>query len=410
MEYVKPDWTIGRIIAEYPETRAIFISNGFPVLADDDVLNELGPVLKLKTALLSKHLNIEAFIRLLEEKIDEGRRLRDLGGTIPGAASQLNMLTFVPCPLKVPLQGEIRHLLNRLRQETGLELDYSIDISANKQANYEEYSKYFENPEELPDIILTTGYDFFHKQFVDRFVKTGVFARLSRPAVNPRLAEAGIADPGGCFNVIAVNILVMVVDMKRLGKLPVPKTWNDLLDPIYEKQVVIRGHGDVFCDVVQLNYYKDAGDAGINGLARAVRYGLHPAQMVKELGSGRADVPPIHVMPRFFAETISNRRNIAVIWPEDGALAYPISLLVKAAKLDELKAVVDYLTGPEVARICDDAHFPALHPQGGRNLPAGAGFKWPGWDYIRNSDMEVLQEELNRKFLQALGRGGVPCS
>jgi ABC-type Fe3+ transport system substrate-binding protein len=400
------DLSIGQIIDAYPETREVFVNNGFPILTDDAILKQLGPVLKLKTALKSKNLNAEVFVRLLEERMAETGRYRELEATVMNSAGQMNMLTFLPCPLKVPLQSELQVLLECLRREKGLSLNYSIDTSANKLINYEDYIKYFEEPDEVPDLILTTGYDFFYKKFIERFIKTGVFARTSGQVVNSQLAEAGIIDPEGSFTVIAVNVLVMVVDTKRLGNLPMPKTWSDLLNPIYEQQVVMRGHGDIFCDIVQMNYFKEYGRQGIAGLAKAVRYGLHPAQMVKELISSRADVPPIHIMPRFFAETITDRRNIAVIWPEDGALAYPVSLLVKAAKMNELKELVDYLTGAHVAQICTDALFPATHPEVEQNLPPDAKFKWLGWDYVKSCDIEVLVEEVNRQFIQAHGEGG----
>jgi ABC-type Fe3+ transport system substrate-binding protein len=400
------DLSIGQIIDAYPETREVFINNGFPILTDDAILKQLGPVLKLKTALKSKNLNAQVFVRLLEERVAETSRYRELEATVLNSAGQMNMLTFLPCPLKVPLQRELQVLLECLRREKGLSLNYSIDTSANKQMNYEDYIKYFEDPDEVPDVILTTGYDFFYKKFIERFIKTGIFARTSGQVVNSHLAQAGIIDPEGSFTVIAVNVLVMVVDTKRLGNLPLPKTWSDLLNPIYEQQVVMRGHGDIFCDIVQMNYYKEYGGQGIAGLAKAVRYGLHPAQMVKELISSRTDVPPIHIMPRFFAETITDRRNIAVIWPEDGALAYPVSLLVKAAKMNELKELVDYLTGVHVAQICADALFPATHPEVEQNLPPDAKFKWLGWDYVKSCDIEVLVEEVNRQFIQAHGEGG----
>jgi ABC-type Fe3+ transport system substrate-binding protein len=402
----KLTWTIGKIIAEHPETRDIFVRNGFPALADDGVLANLGPVLTLKTALKSKTINEAVFLRLLEAKIVEKRIYQGMEATVIQQEGRLNILTLIPCPLKVPLQEELTRFFDALKEQTGMTLNYSIDISANKHLDGGEYSKYFTVAEELPDVILTTGFDFLYKTFIDRFITTGVFLPAACQQVNSRLAAAKLTEADSPFTVIAVNTLVMVVDKKRLGKLPLPRTWRDLLDPLYEKQVVIRGQGDIFCDVVQLNYYKDYGDEGIKGLAKAVRYGLHPAQMVKELASSRLDVPPIHIMPRFFAETIVNRKQIEIIWPEDGALTYPISLLVKADKREELKPVVDFLIGAEVARIFDEAWFPALHPTAGGKLPADATFKWVGWDYVKQKDMEVLTGELNERFLQAFQPGG----
>lgn len=400
------DLTIGQIIAQYPETRMVFVNNGFPLFADDRVIEELGPILKLKTALRSKGINDRLFVRLLQDKIAETDRCRKLEAGQDQLSGRLNLLTLLPCPLKVPLQSELKFILDQLQQERGIPLNYSIDISANKRINYADYLKYFEDPDELPDILLTTGYDIFHQNFMERFVKAGVFASLPRRAVNPRLAEAGIVDPDGFFTVIAVNTLVMTVDKKRLGKLALPRVWSDLLKPEYENQVVMRGHGNIFCDVLQLNFYKDYGDSGLSGLARAVKYGLHPAEMVKALSGNQEAIPPIHIMPRFFAETLRGRSNIEIIWPEDGAMAYPVSLLIKSGKLAELQQLADYLTGPAFAALCDEAFFPAVYSPGSKNLPAAAKFKWTGWNYIKSCNIEYLIDELNEKFITAQREGG----
>ena len=220
------------------------------------------------------------------------------------------------------------------------------------------------------------------------------------------MADVGFIDPDGQFTVIAVNALVMVVDKKRLGNLPVPQTWRDLLNPLYEKQVVIRGQGDTFCDIVHLNSIRIMAMQELLDLRRRFAMDFTRLRWSRSLAASANDVPPIHVMPRFFAETISDRENIESIWPKDGVLAYPISLLVKDAKIEKLRGIVDFFTGADVARIFDDALFPALHLDAGQHLSPDAKFKWLGWDYVRNCDIEVLTEELNCKFLQARCREG----
>jgi len=397
---IEQDLTISQILEMYPETREVFITNGFPQFADKEIQRDLGTVLKLKTALKSKKLNADVFIKLLEEKIHEVRQYSKLSSSVVTNGKCLNLLALLPCPLKVPLQGELQLVLNHLRCEKGVDLHYNIDTSANKYIRYEEYIPYFEDPDEIPDIILTTGYEFLHDKFVERFVQTGIFLQATGQQVNPRFLSAQLLDPQCHFFVLAVNALVMVIEKKRLGSLPVPRTWGDLLNPVFENQVVMRGHGDTYCDALQLYYYKDYGNDGIKGLARAVRYGLHPSQMVKELSSPNNGLPPIYIMPRFFAETLNGRKDIEVIWPSDGAIVYPVSLLVKASKAVELKELVDYLTGPQAARIFDEAFFPSSHLQGGRSLPVNASFKWVGWDYIRSCGIERLQQELNDRFLE----------
>lgn len=407
MEQIQLTMTIAEIINNYPETREVFINNGFAVFADDEVIKQLGVVLKLKTALKSKNINPESFVLLLKGKIAETGRYRNLQTTVLENGSQhLNMLSLLPCPLKVPMQSELKLFLDYLREEKKMPLNYCIESFFNDHLDYEDYLEIFEEPDEIPDVIMTAGYSFFYKKFMERFVMKGVFADVINRPVNSRLAEAGLIDPDGHFTVIGANILVMVVDKNRLGGSPMPQTWGDLLKPEYENKVVMRGHGDIFCDVVQLNYYKDYGVAGVEQLGRSVKYGLHPAQMVKELTSSRADVPPIHIMPYFFYKTMKQSKHIMIVWPEDGILAYPISVLVKADKMQKLQELVDYLTGPQIARICAEAYFPAVHADVKVNLPEHVKLKWLGWDFIKNNDMKYLVETMNSAFMRAYRAGG----
>ncbi len=407
MEQVQLMMTIGEIIKNYPETREVFINNGFAIFADDTVIQQLGLVLKLKTALKSKNINEESFMKLLQGKIADTGRYKNLHTTVlENDSNHLNMLSLLPCPLKVPMQGELKLFLDYLREEKNMPLNYCIESFFNDHLDYEDYLEHFQEPDEIPDIIMTAGYSFFYKSFMDRFVAKGIFADVINRPVNSRLAEAGIIDPDGHFTVIGANVLVMVVDQNRLGNIPMPKTWGELLKPEYENKVVMRGHGDIFCDVVQLNYYKDYGVAGVEQLARSVKYGLHPSQMIKELTSSRKDVPPIHIMPYFFYKTMKESEHIKVLWPEDGILTYPISVLIKADKMQELQEIAEYLTGPEIARICAEAYFPATHGDVKVNLPDCVKLKWLGWDFIKNNDMKYLVETMNDAFMQVYRGGG----
>jgi ABC-type Fe3+ transport system substrate-binding protein len=407
MEQIQLTMTISEIIKTYPETREVFINNGFAIFADDTVIQQLGLVLKLKTALKSKGINPAPFILLLEERIAEKQRQKNMEATVlENSSEHLNMLSLLPCPLKVPMQSELKLFLDYLRTEKNLPLNYCIESFFNDHLDYEDYLEHFEEPHEIPDIIMTAGYSFFYKNFMERFVDKGVFADVINRPVNSRLAEAGMIDPDGHFTVIGANILVMVVDKNRLGDSPMPQTWGDLLKPEYENKVVMRGHGDIFCDVVQLNYYKDYGEAGVEQLGRSVKYGLHPAQMVKELTSNRKDVPPIHIMPYFFYKTMKESDNIRVVWPEEGILTYPISVLIKADKMQELQELADYLTGPQIARICAEAYFPAVHADVNLNLPEHVKLKWLGWDFIKNNDIKYLVDTMNETFMRVYRGGG----
>jgi ABC-type Fe3+ transport system substrate-binding protein len=137
-------------------------------------------------------------------------------------------------------------------------------------------------------------------------------------------------------------------------------------------------------------------------LARNVLDGRHPAQMVKSAGSGRSAA--LYVMPEFFARKIPDNKAVKLIWPEDGALASPVTLLVKSKRFNELKTVTDYLMGEELAQIFMKAYFPSPHPAVESQFSAGTGLKWIGWNYIHTNDLEQINAQIDTVFLPAVKR------
>ena len=123
--------------------------------------------------------------------------------------------------------------------------------------------------------------------------------------------------------------------------------------------------------------------------------------MVKSVGSGRENTPAISIMPLFFAKNIRSCEHVSIVWPADGALVSPVAMLVKADKRDELRHLIDFLTGAEVAAICVGAAFPTVHPEVDNQLSDSATFKWIGWDYVKNNDLKALISATNAAFLQA---------
>ena len=94
-------------------------------------------------------------------------------------------------------------------------------------------------------------------------------------------------------------------------------------------------------------------------------------------------------------------QGISIVWPKDGALVSPVTMLVKTGKRAELQPLIDFLSGAQAAVICADAGFPALHPGVDNRLPDDAAFKWIGWEYVKKNDIKSMLVEINATFLQA---------
>ena len=397
------DLTVREVIALHPETLPVFAAHGLEVFCDPQVRESFGAALRLRTALKAAGIDGELFSLRLQETVARGSSEHG-GRTSTGLSDHaLTLFALLPCPLKVPLEEAFLGFLAALPEKKRLEISFRLEGNANSQLDYADYADHFETLAELPDIVITPGFNsFFHPHFVERFIKPGRFASVNLGDGDRQLAALGVTDPQGHYTMLAMNLLVLVVDLTRLGGRAVPRTWSDLLRPELAKSIAIRGNRDgSFCETLLLALHKDFGAAGLALLGKNVAWGWHPSQMVKSAGSGREDTPAVSVMPLFFANNIKNRDRVTIVWPEDGALVSPVTMLVKAEKREELSDLIAFLVGPEVAGICAGAAFPALHPGVDNRLPQQAGFKWIGWDYVKNNDLKALIADTNAAFLQA---------
>jgi ABC-type Fe3+ transport system substrate-binding protein len=401
--------TVNEVIELHPETLPVFAANGLEMFTDKGVRTSFGAALRLRTALKAAGINAELFNALLQEAVRTAAHGAAQQSAPERAQHNLNLFALLPCPLKIPLEQAFHGFLAALPDEERAALSFCIEGNANSQLDYADYADHFETTADMPDIIITPGFNsFFHPHFVERFIKTGQFASVNIFDGDRQLCELGITDPDGNYSMLAMNLLVLVVDHTRLGSRPVPENWSDLLKPEYAKSIAIRGNRDgSFCETLLLALFKDFGSAGLASLGRNVAWGWHPSQMVKAAGSGREDTPAISAMPLFFARNIKTRDKVSIVWPGDGALVSPVTMLVKADKREELRPLIDFLIGPEVAGICAGAAFPAVHPEVDNMLPEHASFKWIGWDYVKNHDLKALIADTNAAFQRAF-KGEAP--
>lgn len=309
----------------------------------------------------------------------------------------LDLLALLPCPLKVPVEVEFNNFI----EEKKVALNYLLEGNANSQLNYNDKIEKYEDINEIPEIVISSGVNsFYYKNFVNKFVDEGYFYDASKDLDN-KFSDCGIKDPDENYTIIAANILIMVVDLKALGDLPVPSSWGDLLKPEYYKKVALRGHDESFCETTLLTIFKSYGYEGVKEFGKAVKYGWHPSQMVKMAGSGKEEAPAISIMPYFFAHILESRKDVLIVWPEEGATVSPVTMLVKKSAAEKLKSTIDFLVGPKLGDICSGAFFPSIHSDSKKVIPETAKLNWIGWDFIKERDIGALMEELNSIFMKA---------
>jgi ABC-type Fe3+ transport system substrate-binding protein len=405
---INPEMTIDDLIEAYPETLAVFAAHGFAADTKETLMTQLGPEIQLQTALKVKQINPRLFIELLEERIAANTQTALIATEIP-PEGVLDFLVYIVCPLKHLFRDGLEAVLQDYRQQTGQVFNCFVPMGCGGADPYEDIWK-VKKIEDFPDLVVSVGLDnLFKPGFYRQYISRGYFRAVQPQPVAPVFAECELVDTQGWQTVYGVFPYIMMVDRQKLGELPAPQSWSDLLKPVYRRKIIIGGSLDDLSEVLLLNIYKDFGEDGVKALAANVKDAWHASKMAKTAGTGHPDGAAIYVIPWFFAETCPHQNVVSIIWPTDGALVSPLYLLAKADKLAKLQVVLDYVTGAEFGQKAAETRFPMLNPAVDNRLPENAGFKWLGWDYLRSVDLEYLIERTREIFLAEFRKEAESC-
>ena len=395
---IHADLKIAEIVTAYPETHSVFVSHGLEALVSEDGLRALGPFLTLATALRTRSLDADNFVRLLQEAVHKATPLEAPGLSSIDEQSELSLLALMPCGLKVPFSRDVSMFMETLRSSQDMNISFAVEGNLNQELSYYSYVPKVQSADELPDIILSSDFNtFYGRSFQKRFVDNGQFTGYGQISASASYHKAGIPDPEGQYTVLGVNPLVIVVNKEQLGDRPMPTCWEDLLHPHWKESITLRGSSEFFCHAVLLPTYLHHGAEGLCRLADNVLQGMHPSQMVKQIDKNAPGA--IYVMPEFFAHRVKNQQRLQIVWPEDGALASPVTLQVKASRIEALKPVLDYLTGEDLASTMAGARFPVPHAQVESEMQ-DKPLMWLGWDFLRGQDLIKVNADIDAIFLQ----------
>lgn len=306
--------------------------------------------------------------------------------------NRVNFIGFTYCPLKHTFREEFEEVYKAYAAKTGDKaFTYHVPSGCGGEDPFEELWK-ADKLEELPEIIVSVGFgDFFRKEFVEKFVNKGNFKAVPYGQMSREFTAAGIIDPDGWYTVYSVFPLVMLIDKRKLDGLPIPQKWDDLLSPAYSNNIILgASHGDLHEDLL-LYIHKEHGDEGIKRLAANVKTGWHASQMAKTAGTNSSEGAAIYVIPWMFAKSCPRTEQTEIVWPADGALTTPNYILAKKNALTKYSRFLDFITGVNYGTKSANNYFPVLNAQVNNKLPAGAAFKWLGWDYIKSNSMDELK-------------------
>jgi ABC-type Fe3+ transport system substrate-binding protein len=306
---------------------------------------------------------------------------------------------YSPRTLRDTFEEGLGSVLRRHQEETGTHLTTCFSSSSGVSDTCHQIWE-TSHIDKFPDVVASMGFDcLFGRKFFHRFVEKGYFKSVSIGPVNVPFEGAGFGDPDGWYTVYAVQPFVMLVDKRKLGDIPVPGKWSDLLKPRFEGKVILGGSDDPGEDVPLLYFYKEHGVEGLSRLAANVRALWYANQIAPIVSSSDQGGAAVYILSWPYARSCPETDFLTVIWPEDGALANPLCLLVKNTKMEQLAPIVDYVMGREFGVRCARYSFPSLNPYVDNELPEGAAFKWLGWDYIKSRDTAELRDRVYRLFL-----------
>ncbi|WP_406542455.1 ABC transporter substrate-binding protein [Clostridium ljungdahlii] len=311
-----------------------------------------------------------------------------------------NFLAHIVCPMQQIFRRNFQMKLNEYKRLTGKTFKCHIAVGCGGSDKYDDIWK-VKSIEDFPDIVASVTFgNFFRKDFIEKFVYKGYFKSVIEKNANEDFVRAGLEDPDGNYSVYSVFPLVMLVDKNKLGNLPMPKKWSDLLKPIYKNNIIVSGSQKGIGELLPLYIYKDYAEKGLQMLAANIKEGWHASKMSKVAGTLNNEGAAIYVLSWFFAKVCPRKEYVSVVWPEDGAIAEPIYMLVKKSKINELKEIINFITGSEYGQKCASYYFPSANAAIDNNLPQNASFKWLGWEYIKRNDIYEVKEHVRDKIMQ----------
>lgn len=380
---------IASLIEMYPELKSLFEDHGLGGFVSEESLARIGKFVGLGTLLKSNGIDPQLFIAEASRRLEAlANEERDFD---PSKLDDLHLMSMLPCGLRNPFVKAVEAHVSANRQKFS-GFNFLNEGNLNHELSYYPLVDQIESIDEMPDVMIASDVNhFFHRPFVEKFIESGEFECVLPYEPHPYLREAGFYDPAGNYTMYTANMLVMAVDTTRLGERPMPKVWDDLLDPCFANDIIMRGDNDFFCNAIMLPYYKAHGMEAVRKFARNIKSGKHPSQMVKLAGSGKEEAATVYIMPYFFAKKILNPA-VTVVWPEDGAIASPVFILAKKGVRDKHAPLFKFLFSTGMSEMLARGNFTPVNPDVATDLPNAVS--WLGWDFLSNNPIGSIKDEI----------------
>ncbi len=374
---------ISEILKEYPIVYEVFLMNGFKSKSMEDLIEQIGSDVMLQTVLKVRNINTELFLNQINERIEtEEEEYIIYNPELPK-----NIAAQTTYPTERSFIDRITDILKNHENETGEKVNCYMVDSRGPKVEYQGFSDH--SIHELPDIIMSKGFDeVYGKKFIDKFIDKEYF-------------ESAIYGYGNVYEdknytLNTAMLKVMLMDKVKLGNLPMPEKWSDLLKPIYKDKIIAFGNEREVSKTTLIYLYKDFGIDGVKKYAENVKSLCLGPKMVKLAGTNSEEGAAIYILPSTFA-MMSVREGTEIVWPTDGANLVPLSILIKKANKEKMKFFIDFLL-EDYGQMYEDIDSVSFNPDIESKLLKEKKIKWVGWDYIYSNDLFELGNQLKKEF------------
>ncbi len=107
---IAPEKTLFDITEAHPETIDVFVANGFEHVGDENKRQAQGKMVTLAQAVQMKGKDLESFVKLLENAVQENKKTEDVTLESVEPESQIfpqhgdiRVAGLLPCPVRIPL-------------------------------------------------------------------------------------------------------------------------------------------------------------------------------------------------------------------------------------------------------------------------------------------------------------------
>lgn len=225
---------------------------------------------------------------------------------------------------------------------------------------------------EIPDNLLTMG-----------------FGECSNPRFYEKLIENGIYSKSKIVGWFAET---MVVDTRRLGNCPLPKSFFDLVNPCYKNEICIIGNPKVPDPLVTLYISKKLGiNVARNFVENIAGFGA-PVNAIRHIGKSSNSFGSIFIIPLLFAEVCREIKLAEVIVPTEGYFAEPFILFSKPENQNKNYSFInDFINSPAFENAFNSKNFLINSPQNKNKI-------FPLCNETYFPELEEIYNLLKKKF------------